>query len=168
MGLFGKDDNDQHDRRFMMREKMFGIGDDFWIEDDSGDHVYKVDGKTARIRDTWKLEDADGKEVACIRERKLSIRDAITIEVGGTKAVVKKKMIGFGDSYNVDVEDGKDLEVHGDIIGHEYKIERGGDTVAEVSQKYFRIRETYGIEVHGDVDPALVISVAVAVDSLHE
>lgn len=168
MGLFSKDDNEQRDRRFMMREKLFGIGDDFWIDDEQGEHAYKVDGKTALIRDTWKLEDANGNEVAVIRERKLSIRDAITIEVGGRKAVVKKKVIGFGDSYYVDVEDGKDLEVKGDIVGHEYKIERDGDTVAEVSQKYFRMRETYGIEVHGDVDPALVISVAVAVDSMNE
>jgi uncharacterized protein YxjI len=168
MGLFSRDDNDRHERRFMMREKMFGIGDDFWIDDDSGDHAYKVDGKAMRIRDTWTLEDVSGNEVATIRERKLTIRDAITIEVGGRKATVKKAIIGFGEKYNVDVEDGKNLEVKGDIVGHEYKIERDGDTVADVSQKYFRVRDSYGIEVHGDVDPALVISVAVAVESMND
>jgi uncharacterized protein YxjI len=165
MGIMGK--NDQKTRTFMMKEKLFGIGDDFWIDDDSGAHAYKVDGKTHRIRDTWKLEDADGNEVAVIRERMLSVRDAIKIEWDGREVDVKKQLIGFGEKYNVDIEDGEDLKVKGDFIGHEYTIERDGDTVAEVSKKWFRVRESYGIEVRGDIDPALVIAVAVAVDSLN-
>src|SRR3954467_607399 len=167
MGIFGKD-GDAPRRTFMMREKLMGLGNDYWIEDDAGDHVYKVDGKTARLRDTWKLEDADGKEVAVIRERMLSVRDAIAIEVGDQKAVVRKQLIGIGEKYNVDIDDGKNLKVEGDIIGHEYTIERDGDTIAEISQKHFHLRDTYGIEVRGTVDPALVISVAVAVESLNE
>ena len=31
--------------RFQMREDMFSIGDDFWIEDDSGQRIFKVDNK---------------------------------------------------------------------------------------------------------------------------
>lgn len=168
MGFFGKDDDDTPRRTFMMREKLMGFGNDYWIDDDSGDHRYKVDGKTARIRDTWTLEDVDGKEVAVIREKKLSVRDAIKIEVGDLEAVVRKQLIGIGERYNVDVEDGEDLKVKGDIIGHEYEIERDGDTIAEISKKRFHLRDTYGIEVRGNVDPALVISVAVAVESLAE
>jgi uncharacterized protein YxjI len=167
MGLFGNDD-DAPRRCFMMREKLIGLGNDYWIEDDAGENVYKVDGKTARLRDTWKLEDADGKEVAVIREKMLAVRDAIKIEVGDQEAVVRKQLIGIGEKYNVDIEDGKDLKVKGDIIGHEYTIERDGDTIAEISQKHFRMRDTYGIEVLGDVDPALVISVAVAVESMND
>jgi uncharacterized protein YxjI len=166
MGIMASSD-EQKTRTFMMKEKMFGLGDDFWIDDDSGAHAYKVDGKTHRIRDTWKLEDVDGNEVAVIRERMLSVRDAIKIEYGDHKAVVKKQLIGFGEKYNVDIEDGEDLKVKGDFIGHEYTIERDGDTLAEVSKKWFRVRESYGIEVRGDIDPALVIAVAVAIDSLH-
>ena len=43
--------------KYRMREKMFAIGDDFWIENDDGDKVFKVDGKALRIRDTFVLED---------------------------------------------------------------------------------------------------------------
>ena len=158
---------EQHDRRFLMKTKLFGIGDDFWIDDEHGDHAYKVDGKTHRMRDTWKLEDADGNEVAVIRERMLTVRDAIKIEVNGNEATVRKAIIGFGERYNVDVDDGEDLKVKGDFVGHEYTIERDGDKVAEVSKKWFTMRESYGIETHGGIDPALIISVAVAVDSLN-
>jgi uncharacterized protein YxjI len=153
-------------RRFVMKEKLFGIGDDFWIDDENGDHAYKVDGKTHRRRDTWKLEDANGNEVAVIRERMLSVRDAIKIELNGNEATVRKA-IGLGERYKVDVDDGEDLKVKGDFVGHEYTIERDDDVVAEVSKKWFSMRESYGIEVRSGTDPALIISVAVAVDSLN-
>ena len=31
-----------------MREKMFSIGDDFWIETGDGQRAFKVDGKALR------------------------------------------------------------------------------------------------------------------------
>ena len=35
-----------------MREKLFSIGDDYWIENEAGERAFKVDGKALRIRDT--------------------------------------------------------------------------------------------------------------------
>ena len=72
----------QRKRTFQMRENALSIGDDYWIEDESGDKAFKVNGKVARIRDTWVLEDVAGNEVAKIREKKLSVRDKIKIEYG--------------------------------------------------------------------------------------
>ena len=149
-----------------MREKMIAIGDDYWIEDESGAKVFKVNGKVARIRDTWVLEDARGHEVSQIRERKLSVRDAIKIEYGGREAKVKKALVGFRDRFHVEVEHGEDLKVKGNIVDHDYEIERDGDKIAEVSKKWFRVRDTYGVDVLDDADTVLVLSVTVAVDAL--
>lgn len=168
MGLFrdrGGDDESTR-RKYQMREKLMSIGDDYWIEDESGNKAFKVDGKAARLRDTWVLEDAQGNEVATIREKKLSVRDAIKIEFDGRDATVKKAMVGIRDRFHVEVEDGEDLKVHGNIVDHEYKIERDGDEIAEVSKKWFRVRETYGVDVADGADAVLVLAVTVAVDSL--
>ena len=43
--------------------------------------------------------------------------------------------------------DGPDLEVKGNIMEHEYTIEDGRTTVAKVSKKWFRVADTYGVEV---------------------
>ncbi|HWX52430.1 MAG TPA: LURP-one-related family protein, partial [Solirubrobacteraceae bacterium] len=76
-------------QRFMMREKLLSIGDDFWIENDQGERAYKVDGKAVRVRKTFVLEDASGHELARIQERKLSVRDKVVVERdGGTTATV--------------------------------------------------------------------------------
>jgi uncharacterized protein YxjI len=166
MGLL-RNRKEPHEQ-FRMREDLISIGDDYWIENDSGDRVFKVDGKVARLRDTWKLKDRDGHEVAVIREKMLSIRDAITIEANGREAKVKKALVGIRDRYHVEVEHGDDLKVHGNIVDHEYEIERDGDKIAEVSKRWFRVRDTYGVEVYEPEDAPFVLAVTVAVDALSE
>jgi uncharacterized protein YxjI len=152
--------------RLQMRERLISVGDDYWIEDEAGERVFKVNGKAARVRDTWVLEDRRGNEVATIRERKLSVRDAIRIDIGGRTATVKKRLIGIRDRFHVEVEHGEDLTVKGNIVDHDYEIERDGHRIAEVSKRWFRARDTYGVEVVDPADAVLVIAVTVAVDAL--
>src|SRR6185503_19557534 len=80
--------------KYRMREKLFSIGDDYWIENENGDRVFKVDGKALRIRDTLVLEDTSGAELFTIQEKKLHIRDTMEIDRGGqTVARVQKALI---------------------------------------------------------------------------
>ena len=155
--------------KYRMREKMFAIGDDFWIESEEGKRAFKVDGKALRIRDTLVLEDASsGAELYKIQEKKLTIRDKMEIERGGaTVATIKKALVSpLRDRFSIEVEGGKDMEAKGNIVDHEYKIERGGEKVAEVSKRWFRIRDTYGIEIAPDQEDALILAVTVCIDQM--
>ena len=152
--------------RFQMREQLLAIGDDYWIEDADGRRAYKVDGKAVRIRDTFVLRDGSGGEVAKIQERKLSVRDAMEIELDGRSAKVKKAVIGPRERFHVDVDGGDDLKVQGNFVDHEYSIERDGDTVATVSKRWFRVRETYGVEIEPGADEALVLAITVCIDDM--
>jgi len=151
-----------------MREKMFSIGDDYWIETGIGRRAFKVDGKALRVRDTLIIEDASGRELYKIQEKKVRVRDTMEIEGdGGTVATVKKAMVTpLRDRFSIDVHGGADLEAHGNIVDHEYTIERGNDKVAEVSKRWFRVRDTYGIEVEPGQDASLVLAIAVCIDQM--
>lgn len=165
---FRKESNEPvRSRRYQMRADLLSIGDDYWIQDEAGTNAFHVDGKAMRVRDTWVLQDPSGKEVATIREKKLTIRDKIKIEFPGGEATVRKKVLGLGEQYHVEVSGGgEDLTVKGDIVGHEYKVKRDGDQIAEISKKWFRVRDTYGIEVEDDRDAVLILSVSVAVEAM--
>ena len=154
--------------KYQMREKIFAIGDDYWIETDGGERAFKVNGKAARIRDTFVLETPGGDELFTIQEKKLSVRDKMEIERGGhTVATVKKALVSpLRDRFSIDVEDGEDMEAKGNIVDHEFKIERGGEQVAEVSKRWFRVRDTYGIEIAPDQNHALVLAVTVCIDAM--
>jgi len=154
--------------KYRMREKLFSIGDDFWIENEEGDRAFKVDGKALRIRDTLVLEDPSGAELFTVQEKKLRVRDTMEIERDGkTVATVKKALITpLRDRFAIDVENGDDMEAKGNIVDHEYKIERGGDKVAEVSKRWFRIRDTYGVEIAPGQQDALILAVTVCIDQM--
>jgi uncharacterized protein YxjI len=151
-----------------MREKLFAIGDDFWIEDESGERVFKVDGKALRIRDTLVLEDRSGAELFTVQERKLNVRDTMAIERDGhTVATIKKAMIApLRDRFSIDVEGGEDMEAKGNVVNHEYKIEGSGGRVAEVSRRWFRVRDTYGIEIAPGHDDAFILAITVCLDQM--
>ena len=159
---------DEGGTKYRMREKLFAIGDDYWIEDEAGERVFKVDGKALRIRDTLVLEDRSGAELFTVKEKKLHIRDTMDVERGGdTVARVKKALITpLRERFSVEVEGGDDMEAKGNIVDHEYKSERDGNKVAEVSKRWFRIRDTYGIEIAPGQDDALILAVTVCIDQM--
>src|SRR5438270_8148423 len=148
MGLFRRD-HKAEGTRYQMREKLFAIGEDFWIENAAGDRVFKVDGKALRMRNTLILQDLSGRELFKVQERRLRVRDTMDIERDGdTVATVKKALIhAVRDRFSIEIDGGQDLEAKGNIVDHEYKIERDGDDLAQVSKRWFRVRDTYGVEI---------------------
>ena len=157
---------------YRMRQRLASIGDDFWIENEEGERVFKVDGKALRLRKTLVFEDADGHELAKIQERVARIKDSMEVEDpdGNRVALVKKAMITpLRERWVVKIADGPDLDVQGNVLDHEYTISDGRAPVATVSKKWFRVADTYGVEIAPDQDPVVVLAVTVAVDMMaHE
>jgi uncharacterized protein YxjI len=153
---------------YRMREKLLSIGDDFWIENGAGERVFKVNGKALRVRDTLRFEDTDGHELLRIQERKLRVRDTMAIEHDGdTVATVRKALITpLRERFKVELAAGGGYEVKGNIVDHEYHFERDGNDVAEVSKRWFRVRDTYGVEIAPGQDDLLVLAATVAIDQM--
>jgi uncharacterized protein YxjI len=155
--------------RYLLRQRMISIGDDYIIENDRGERVFKLDGKALRIRKTILFEDMDGHELCKIQERMLRVRDSMEIEGpdGNRIALVHKAMITpLRERWVVKVEDGPDLRIQGNIVDHEYTIERDGANVAEVSKRWFRVRDTYGVEVAPGENDVLILATAAVLDTM--
>ena len=155
--------------RYQMRQKLVSFGDDFWITNEAGQKVFKVDGKVLRVRDTLKFKDLQGNTLCQIQERMLRIKDVMAIEDGrGNKiAEVKKALITpLRDRWTVKIGSGPDLDVQGNILDHEYEITEGRRKVAQVSKKWFRVRDTYGVEIAPDQEDVVILAVTVALDNM--
>ena len=152
-----------------MRQKLISFGDDFYIKNHAGQNVFKVDGKVLRVRDTLQFKDLKGIILCQIQERMLRIKDSMAIEDGEGKniAEVKKALITpLRDRWTVKIRNGPDLDVQGNILDHEYEIGEGRRKVAQVSKKWFRIRDTYGVEVAPDQEDIVILAVTVALDQM--
>ena len=155
--------------RYKIRQKMFSIGDDFWIENQEGQPVFKVDGKALRLRKTLIFEDMKGNQLARIQERLLAIKDTMVIEApdGRDLAVIKKGLIApLGDHWTVNVKGGPDLDVQGNILDLEYSIMQRRNKVAEVSKKWLSLTDTYGVEIADGQNDILILAVAIAIDMM--
>jgi uncharacterized protein YxjI len=117
----GGDDGPAAGTRYQLHQRLVSIGDDYWIEDESGRRAFKVDGKA---------------------------------------------LVGLRDRFSTDVEGGEDMSATGNLVDHEYEIERGGDTVARVSKRWFRVRDSYGVEIAPGEDEALLLAVTVCIDAM--
>ena len=148
---------------------MFSIGDDFWIENQEGQRVFKVDGKALRLRKTLIFEDMSGDKLCQIQERWLPIRETMAIDGpdGEQIAIVKKALIApLRDRWSVNVKNGPDLDVQGNILDHEYAIKQGWNKIAEVSKRWLSLTDTYGVEIDDGQNDILILAVAVAIDMM--
>lgn len=165
----GPDRGNDGKNKYQMREKMVSIGDDFWIENAQGQKAFKVDGKALRVRQTLNFDDAHGNTLYQIQERKLRVKDSMEVEDAHGKrvAMVKKAIISpVRDRFSVSIKGDPDLDVKGNILDHEYTVGEGRDKVAEVSKKWFRVRDSYGVEVEPGQDDLLILAVTVCIDQM--
>ncbi|WP_031084232.1 LURP-one-related/scramblase family protein [Streptomyces sp. NRRL WC-3549] len=152
--------------RLLVRERMFAIGDDYWIEDAEGRKVFLVDGKAMRLRDTFELKDPNGRVLVEIRQKLISLRDTMIIEREGEElAKVKRKRLSLlRNHYRVALVEGTELDVSGKILDREFAIDYDGELLAQISRRWLTLRDTYGIDiVREDADVPLLVAVAVCV-----
>ena len=160
------------DMRFLVRDRILGFGDDYWIEDDRGNKVFLVDGKAIRLRDTFELKDTRGRVLIDIHQKMFALRDTMVIERDGEPlATIRRKRLSLlRNHYRVSLADGRTvLDVSGKILDREFAVEYEGELLAVISRRWLSVRETYGVDVvRDDADPALLIAVAVCVIHLAE
>ena len=114
--------------RFQMRQKLLAFGDDFWIQNEDGERVFRVDGKALRLRDTLDLEDAHGTKLCRIRTRGPAYPGLHGNRRSrrGRMALVQKALISpLRAGWNVELPTGEEWKVQATSIA-DHDRHRGG------------------------------------------
>jgi uncharacterized protein YxjI len=157
--------------RYVMRQKFLSWGDDFAIQDETGQDVFYVDGKALSLGNQLSFQDMEGNELAFIRQKLLAWGPTYEIyRHGELQAIVKKALFTlFQCRFSVDVPGPDDLEATGDLFDHEYSFTRGGSTVATVSKRWFSWTDSYGVDIADEEDDILILASTVVIDmACHE
>ncbi|MDB5077740.1 MAG: hypothetical protein JWO42_3919 [Chloroflexi bacterium] len=156
--------------RYIMREKLFALGDDFTVQDAQGQDRYIVDGKVFSIGHKLIFREMSGNEVATVHQKVLSLRPTYEITRDRTElAEVRKSFLTFlHERFTVDIPGPDDYNVTGSILEHEYTFERRGKTVARVSKAWVALRDTYGVKVEPGEDDVLILASTVVIDMVNE
>jgi uncharacterized protein YxjI len=90
---------------YVIRERMFRLGEDSDITDGAGQPVLHVDGKVLSLRNRLIMRDPAGREVGQVHRKLAALRPAYEITLGGTDvAEVRKHLFTpFGERFTIDV-----------------------------------------------------------------
>jgi uncharacterized protein YxjI len=155
--------------RYLVRERLFHIKDDFWVTDADGNQAFFVNAKLLSLRQTLELQDVSGQTLASIKHKLLTLTDAMEIEDHGQVIATVHKSV-FSPLHHravIDLAGGGRLEAVGNIIGKDFEVRDGHRVVARVSRAWFRVRDTYGVDVAPGENDALMICIAVCLDRIH-
>ena len=152
--------------RYLMKQKVFCLGDDFAVKDDRGRDAFYIDGKVFTLRQTLVFLDPGGSEVARIVKRILSFGPSYDLYRGGKHVANVRKQVDtlFRCPFTIDGPGPDDYEAAGNFIDHAYRFERGGRTVAEVSKRWFSLTDSYGVDIVDGEDPLLILAGTVVID----
>jgi len=152
--------------RYVMKQRLFSLGDDFYIRDSSGNDIFFVDGKAFSFGDQLSFQDLQHQELAFIRQKLFSWGPTYEIyRNGALAAVVKKELFTFFNcTFTVDVPGPDDLVARGDLMDHEYEFVRGNERVAHVSKQWLAWSDTYGVDIAEGEDDILLLASTVVID----
>jgi uncharacterized protein YxjI len=151
---------------YVIRERMFRLGEDSDITDGTEQPVLHVDGKVLSLRNRLILRDPAGREVGQVHRKLAALRPAYEITLGGKDvAEVRKHLFTpFGERFTIDVPGPDDMQISGDLFSHEFTIDRDGQVVATVSKRWLTVTASYAVEVAPGEDDLLILASVLALD----
>jgi uncharacterized protein YxjI len=156
--------------RFQVQEHMFSLGKDYFVENEKGERVYWIDAKVLNLPKTILFRDMQGNEKYRMTEKMLRVRGTMTLYKpdGSEAATIHKALIRLlWNRYSIHIPGSSTLETQGDILNHEYVIVKNGAPVVQISREWFRIQNTYGVQVTpGTLDPLLALAMCIGIERL--
>lgn len=156
--------------RYLMRQRMFAIGQDFDIKNASGQPVFKIKGKVRMIKESLKFCDMQGNVLYKLDEKVLRIRESFDIlKPDGTLAAKVHNAIidPLREKFTIEIPGGQNMITMGKVIWAQYDILRSGQRIAKISKQFSWIgRDQYVVDIVAGQDDCLLLAVTVVIDMM--
>lgn len=155
--------------RFVMKSK-FGAGRDFLVVDpDTEEPRYFVDGAAVSVKPKCEVKQGgkDGEVLYRTTGAFASIPKRMTIARADGTEVAELRAKAFSiikDKMTLHVVGEDDWTLTGSFIEKNYAVDRAGEHVLQITQKWVTIRDSYTLDVRDGIDPAFALAIVWAVD----
>ena len=156
--------------RYLMRQRLFAIGQDFYINDAAGQPRFKIDGKVRLVKESLKFRDMQGNLVYKLDEKVIRIRESFDILNAKGQVVAKVHNAIFDplrERFTIEIPGGENMLTMGKVIWAQYDIMRGQRQVAKISKQFSWIgRDQYVVDVLQGEDDCLILAITVVIDMM--
>lgn len=155
--------------RYLVREKIFTIGDKFIITDEMERPKFQVVGKVFTFGNKLNIYNMNGENLIYIEEKIFRFLPEYNIYIGrNLAATVKKEFTLFKPKFNISSDFGK-FTIDGDIFAYNFSIYRDKREVAVVNKKFFAWSDTYGVDIDEEENHAFILALVIVLDQvLHD
>jgi len=156
--------------RYIMRQRLMALGQDFYINNAAGQPCFKIDGKVRLVKESLKFRDMQGNLLYKLDEKVLRIRESFDILYpdGRLAAKVHNAIIDpLRERFKIELPGGEEMMTMGKVIWAQYDIQRGGQQVAKISKQFSWIgRDQYVVDVLHGQDDCLILAITVVIDMM--
>jgi uncharacterized protein YxjI len=156
--------------RYLMRQRIMALGQDFYINNAAGQPVYKIDGKVRLVKESLKFRDMQGNLLYQLDERVIRIRESFDILKPDGQVAAKVHNAIFDplrERFTIEIPGGEDLTTMGKVIWAQYDILRNGQPVGKISKQFSWIgRDQYVVDVRQGEDDCLILAITVVIDMM--
>jgi uncharacterized protein YxjI len=156
--------------RYLMRQRIMALGQDFTINNAAGQPVYKIDGKVRMIKESLKFRDMQGTLLYKLDEKVLRIRESFDILRPDGQVAAKVHNAIFDplrERFKIEIPGGEEMTTLGKVIWAQYDILRGRQPVGKISKQFSWIgRDQYVVDVLQGEDDCLILAITVVIDMM--
>lgn len=148
---------------FYMKQKAISLKPKFDITDKNGGAVYHVEGDLARLNFSIQK---NGTEVLKLKKKLLAFMPEYSIEKSGSPVAKIKKKLKFTKPELVGDVNGKELKILGDLLGFDFDITVGGNTIGHVDVDSQIWSDCYRISIRDESMQDVMIALAIICDNV--
>lgn len=152
--------------KYKIRQRVFSLGDNFIIKDESDRPWFIVKGKVFSIGDKLAIEDLNGNHLFYIEQKLFKLLPEYYIFQNGIQvAKVKKAFTFFKPKFSIESKFGE-YEVNGDIFSYNFRMLKNKSIVATVNKKWFALSDTYGVDIIEEENHAFLLTLVIVIDQV--
>lgn len=153
-------------KKYYFKEKFFKLTDKYPILDENGNEAYFFDQDFKFVGYKAKLKDMDGNILFDLSKKVLSFLQTYYVDFyDGSHMEINQKLSFLKRKVNAFYE-GKELNLRGNYIDHDFEVYFKNNLIAEMNKKFFAFTDQYELTVYDEDFTLLLIALCLCINEM--
>lgn len=137
------------------------FGEEFYVYDENEAPVFIIRGSFFQFPKEFTIYSKDDVAIASITRHFLTFLPRYTIKTEFEEIELRKGFTFFIDRYMIS---GRNWELEGDFLSHEYRVILGDHPIMSITKHWFTLGDSYELTIDNAEDAPLCLGIVIAID----